>query len=359
MRSVLNITMMATLLLLSCGTSPEKQVYDTKANPWFFPSTALSLIDKVDAGGLIALDSVTEAFTNLYTEHPDLLDNENWRSVVGALGSKFRYHGDQLADLGFEHYNDAYGQFLLAAFARPDDPLVQSSATLFTVWPQSITDSIFPAKPDSLWLEQQDLRQRISILKYFIFGDSLKRAFAREYLVRPMMTHYLHRDTVSVEVQTSLSTPDRAFLASLNLVSFSDIRPLALFDEPEIELLAYQLVVLDSTHYRAEVYFRPKAQLPENVKVALWINPEDSATNPTGSSASFVPFNFSPDLPSEKWVKGKVVGLSHRFGYPGSIAKISLGLYQENDKRSRYFDLSGNGGQLIKLSPVIDTATTR
>jgi hypothetical protein len=344
-----------SLIAVSCGTSPDKPSYDTKANPLFFPSAALSLIDRVESGTLLSLDSVTEAFASLYTEQPDLLDNENWRGVVSALGSKFRYHGDQLAGRGFEHYNTAYGQFLLAAFARPDDPLVMSSATLFSVWPKAIADSIFPPFPDSLWLETQDLGQRIAILKYFVFGDSIKRAFAREYLVRPLMTHYLHRDTVATEVLTSLPTADRAFLASLNLVSFNDIRPLALFDEPEIELLAYQLVRLDSMYYRAEVYFRPKAKLPDSVKVALWINPEDSTTNPTGKDASFVPFNFSPDVPSEKWSKRKVVGVSNRFGYPGSIAKISLGLYQESDKQTRYFGLSGNGGQLIKLSPVIDS----
>jgi hypothetical protein len=358
MKQMSFVLVIVSLIAIGCGTSPDKPSYDTKQNPLFFPSTALTLIDRIESGTLLSLDSITTAFASLYTEHPDLLDNENWRGVVSALGSKFRYHGDQLADRGFEHYNTAYGQFLLAAFARPEDPLVQSSATLFAVWPQAIADSIFPPLPDSLWLETQDLGQRIAILKYFIFGDSVKRAFAREYLVRPMMTHYLHRDTVAAEVLTSLPTPDRAFLASLNLVSFTDIRPLAVFDEPEIELLAYQLVRLDSSYYRAEVYFRPKTKLPDNIKVALWINPEDSTTNPTGKDASFVPFNFSPDVPSEKWSKGKVVSVANRFGYPGSIAKISLGLYQEDDNQTRYLSLSGNGGQLIKLSPLIDSTTS-
>jgi hypothetical protein len=139
----LGITVLLTLLY-GCGQKQGASAYDTDKNPEHFPEAALTLIRDLEGDHYNSSNQVINAFMDLYDRHPDLLDNQEWRNVIGRVGVMFRQKGDEFARQGLTHYQEASQYFSLAASAKADDPRTTEGNQLFSVWEKAVAEGLFP-----------------------------------------------------------------------------------------------------------------------------------------------------------------------------------------------------------------------
>lgn len=346
MRVILSFAIIA-ILFAGCGYNPDKKAYDTTGNPEKFPARALALVDGIESGKLGTFDTITATFADLYTEHPELLDNSPWREVVGRLGAKFKSHAEQLASQGPSMFSTAARFFTLAAFARPQDERLQANTRLFGVWERAVLDSIVPPDfdPDN---KKLPLSEQLAVLKYFMLSDSLHRAFGQEYLVPHLLDVHTASAALRSDSQSSLSPEDRCFLLSLGYKGRLPVTLLASFGEPKIDLVAMKISRQAGSWYAAEFYLLPHEKLSSDYRIAFRLYSADTALSPAERQLAF---DFHPEVRSTEWKPGFVTTAYRRFIYSGPPTQAMVGLYERIADSTHFVPLRDSGTPLY-TSPI-------
>ncbi len=332
-------------ILCGCGYNPDTAVYDTLANPDGFPQPALNLIDGVEKGQLATYDGITNAFSELYSTQPDLLDNPAWEKIVSRLGIKFRLQADSLAALGINRYRQAGELYTLASFARPVDQRVQERRDLFEAWERAVRDSVIDT---SRFTDTRygGITEQLALLKYFLLGDSLHQRFGREFLLQQV----LDLESVEAALKPSsthpLSAVDRCFLAVTGLKKYSGDDRIVTFGEPGVELVAARINQESGNWYTAELYFIPRDKLRDDYSVAFRVTQRDSS----GAAApNPLTLDFRVQPPTSTWLKGDVYGTYRRFLCDGPIDGIDVGLYIHRADRIESVPVRESGKPLFHL----------
>ncbi|PWB70850.1 hypothetical protein C3F09_08620 [candidate division GN15 bacterium] len=335
------------LSLAGCGYNPDTAVYDTLANPDGFPQPALNLINGIEKNQLATYNAITDAFSELYSTRPDLLDNTGWEKIVSRLGIKFRMRADSLAALGITHYRHAGELYTLAAFARPQDNQVQERRDLFDAWEKAVRDSVIDTGrfADA---NNPGISERLAVLKYFLMGDSVRRRFGQEYLLQQV----LDLDSVEAALKPSSTHPlkavDRCFLAVIGLKKYSGNDQIVTFAEPEVDLIAAQIKRESGHWYSAELYFIPHEKLSDDYSVAFRVSERDSAG---GVSPTPVTLDFRIQPAASTWLPGEIYGTYRRFLCDGSPVRIEVGLYAHRGDRIEFIPVRETGKPLYQLPP--------
>ncbi len=338
------ITCFALILfvLTSCGYNPDKKAYDTTGNPEKFPPRALALIDGIESGKLGTFDTITASFADLYTEHPELLDNSPWRDVVGRLGAKFKSRAEQLASQGPSMFSTAARFFTLAAFARPQDERLQANTRLFGVWEKAVLDSVVPPDfdPDN---KKLPLSEQLMVLKYFMLSDSLHQEFGKEYLVPHLLDVHTASSALKSDSPGGLSPDDRCFLLSLGYKGRLPSTTLASFGEPKIDLVSMRISRQAGSWYAAEFYFMPHEKLTSDYRVAFRLFSTD--TTLSGPERQLA-FDFHPEARSTDWKPGFIATAYRRFIYTGPPTQALVGLYERIADSTHFVPLRDSGTPL-------------
>jgi hypothetical protein len=324
------------LLALSCGYDPDRPVYDTTLNPDGFSSDALAVLTAIESDSLSGYAAITDAFGKLYSARPELLDNIDWQSVIQRLGASFRYKADRLASQGLSHYTRAAELYTLAAFARPKDSRSVQQRDLFDIWVRAIEDSLIS---DSLFRSNKGLGliPRLRIAKAFVLDDSLSALFANRYMIPPLFYANPQLNLLNIKVLDSLSAPDRAFAAYLNLVQKPGHGRLAAFSNPGIDLLAAEIIPAGPGTWRAAFYFVPRQKIDSGLTVAFRLK----AINPTAAGSGEITLDFQPVIPTNRWKSGKVAVAFRTFQYAGPPVECLVGLYDNGHEHPRFAALDG------------------
>ena len=324
------------VLLAACGEyDPQKPVYNTAANPDNFPPMAINLLDSIENGSLVGYDTIVLAFAELYTQHGELLDNAKWTDVVQRLGLKFKYYAEQVLPEGVGKYYPAAEWYSLASFARPDDESLEQASEMFGVWKKAVDDSTLAAKFNTPGYEA-NFSEKLDLLRDFIFDDSLHQAFGRKYLIPALLGQYSAENPVPASITDSLSLPDKAFLTCLGFYDKPLEGKIIEFTDPEIELVTCQIRPLGDDWFRIELYFLPKDSVTADYTVALRGNIAGDVPNLGNQGRNIIPFDFAPELPSSQWVRDKLELAYHKFYYPGTKGRFSVGLYEKGTNPLKY-----------------------
>ncbi len=339
------VCVLAALVLFGCGYNPKDEVYDTMANPDGFPQPALNLINGIEKNQLANYNAITDAFSNLYSVQPNLLDNSAWEKIVYRLGVKFRMRADSLAALGISHYRQAGELYTLAAFARPLDHQGQERRDLFDAWEKAVRDSVIDTSrfADAT---NPSISERLTLLKYFLMGDSLRQRFGREYLLQQVLDLDSVESAIKPTSTHPLSAVDRCFLAAIGLKKYSGNDQIVTFAEPEVELVAAQIKKASGHWYTAELYFIPHEKLSDDYSIAFRVHQHDSS----GSVAPTpVTLDFRAQPASSTWLSGEIYGCYRRFLCDGNPVKIEVGLYAHRPERIEYIPVRESGKPLYQL----------
>jgi hypothetical protein len=332
-------------LVAGCGHDPNTSVYDTIGNPEGFPPQALRVIDAIDKGQLASYQAITDAFGELYSTRPDLLDNSQWEKIVTLLGVKFRLRADTLAARGTAYFEDAAKMYTLAAFARPQDEKIQARKQLFEVWDRAVNDSVINAST-GVTPGLSGLDGQLAMLKYFLYGDSLQQAFAKDYL----WPQALSLDSVDAALKPSavrpLSPIDRCFLSVVGFRHFMPETRLTSFAEPQIDLVAARVARRTGNWYDAELYFVPREDLARDYIVAFRVTQSDS----TGAlSQERLSLDFHPGLRTNRW-KAKSLNVAYRrFVLTGPLRDIEIGVYELKADSTHFIPMRDSGRPLFTL----------
>ena len=256
------IVVIGVFFVIGCGYDPEKPVYDTSANPDGFPEDACQLLDRVEAGQLATFDLITEAFADLYLDHQELLENRKWHDVIGRLGSKFTHRADELTGRGVNYYSQAAGFYSLASFARPGDREAEKKSALFATWERTVKTL---GAGEMALLRNASLADRLGFLRHFVFGDEDQRRFAAQYLTSQLIDPLLTGDQTSKLALRTLSKSDKAFLEFLPRPRETQFEPVARWNDPDLELIAYNVTRLDTNLVRAEIYLTPSDSIRDGM----------------------------------------------------------------------------------------------
>lgn len=335
-------------LVAGCGYDPDKPVYDTAKNPDNFPDPAISLLVSIQSGKLDSYDAITDSFAELYTQNPELLDNESWKEIIDRLGEKFRYEADELLKKGPEDYSRTASLYLLASFARPDDKRVQERARLFTTWTDAMEDTTLAELVERSG-GHMSLEGKLELLRHFEVADSLSRRFAFGYL-RHQLFELHSGGRLETSVVKSLTPANQALVSYADLTDLVPDSNVAVFENPKIDLVALNLVSLNDGWYRLELYFVPRERITKDYTVAIHIPTGDSTLPQLGGGAlNFLPFDFEPQEPTSQWTPGKVLLLAKRLYYTGDFAAIRIGLYERGTKPVQFVPISGSDEQLVVI----------
>ena len=342
------VVLFAALLIAGCGYNPDKPVYDTAKNPDHFPDAAVSVLSQIESGQLKDYDEITEAFAALFTEHPDLLDNDSWKDVIDRLGAKFRYRADEMLKKGPEDYTQTASLYLLASFARPDDKKVQEKSRLFSAWTDAMEDTTL-AKLIEKSGGRMSMPGKLELLRHFEVSDSLSRRFAFEYLRHQLFE--LHTGgRLKPSVVKSLSPANQALVSYADLTDIVPDTTVAVFETPTIDLAAVNLVPLRSGWYRLELYFVPREQITRDYTIAVRVPTGDSTVPKLeGGAQGSLPFDFEPHLPMSQWTPGKVMLVAKRLYYTGDFTQLRVGLYERGTSPVQFVPISGSDEQLVSI----------
>jgi len=348
-KQYLIVLALLTLPLTGCGYNPDKPVYDTKANPDNFPQASLTLLDNVESGLLNDYSTISEAFGELYMNNPNLLDNDKWQNVINTLGIKFRFKAEQMVEKGVEYYTRARGFYTLASFARPNDEQLKKLSRLFSVWQENVEDTSL-----SIYKEvklKQNLIYQLKRVKRYVFGDSLQKVFARNYLIEQVISPLLKDNPGEKE---NLSVADQAFLSTMELGKLSDeMKPLVKFNEPNCDLIAYELFKNGQDSYKIVLYFIPEEKINEELNISFRIDthytdmPVDHEQR-TGEH----PFDFIPENSSNTWQPRQVNAIWYDFTFQGPINAFFVGLYYIIDGEAIHVDIADTDENMKRL-PVV------
>lgn len=347
---VQSILILALLILplTGCGYNPDKPVYDTKANPDNFPQASLTLLDNVESGHLDDYSTISEAFGELYMNHPDLLDNDKWQKVINTLGIKFRYKAEQMAAKGVEYYTRAKGLYTLASFARPNDLQLKDISRLFSVWQESLEDTTLSIYKEAKL--KQNLTYQLTRVKRYVFGDSLQKEFAKQYLIEQVISPLVKDNPGDTD---NLSVADQAFLSVLELGKLTDVKSLVKFTKPSCDLIAYELLKNGHDSYKVILYFIPEEKINEELNISFRIDTHytdmpDEYEQRTGEH----PFDFIPENPSNTWLPRQVNAVWYDFTFQVPINAFFAGLYSIIDGETIHVDIADTDENMKRL-PVV------
>jgi len=321
-----------------CGYDKDTPVYDTTTNPHGLPAQACELLDAIEAGQLVSYDVITESFGRLYLENQELLENEHWKEIITRLGSKFHQRADELAKQGVPFFSQAAGFYILAAFSAPDDTQLARKAALFTTW-KEVTERVdagYTCSPLS-----KHLADRLDFVRHFLFGDSLQRAFAEQFLVHQLLDSLVALD--DNDEPARLSDPDRALLAWLE-VSDNDVSDLiGRFTEPSVNLIAYRVVAVAPSRSRIELYTTAESAIADQYRVQISFEkqvPDDQGQLEMEEVVK--EFDFAPAI--GPWKPGGVIVattvLAHAAKLSGAQAVLVASDDESSDTHSTPIDLS-------------------
>ena len=347
---IIIIIIAVLFFILGCGYNPKDPVYDTKNNPNNFPKQAILLLDKIDQVGLSQPDSIIEAFSNLYLSEQSLLENNQWKEIVSTLGLKFRYCADLLVEDGIEKYSQAVGYYTLASFARPGDLKLSAKQKLFATLTNELSEYFINSKNNykNEKLSFTDTRALIDSFKNYYFKDSIHQEFSVKYLKNELLIPLVNHSSFKKDIIDSLSNSDKAFLKKLEVYNFKIKEPLTEFVQPEISLIAKNLIELDSNNFRIELYFIPREKIEEEYTIAFWVDTSDSLDLIQGK-ASYSPFDFLPSEPTSNWKVDNIYIASQKFSFGTPFVSMSVGLYHKNQGSISYLSQKENGGNLVRL----------
>jgi hypothetical protein len=338
------ILIAATALLSGCGYNPDQPVYDYTLNPDGFPLAALAVLKGIDTDSLAGYSAITDAFGQLYSVLPELLDNPDWQQVIQRVGARFRYKADKVASQGFARYSEAAALYTLAAFARPNDARSTQQRDLFDVWTRAIEDSLVT---ESDWRGEKGpgLVMRLKTARCFVLDDSLSAVFASRYLVPLMFFSSPQFNLLNVRALDSLSELDRALASYLGL----NVKParsrVAVFTRPTIELVAAEIVSAGPGTVRAAFFFIPRQKIDSNYTVGFRLKGSD----PTGAGSGDITLDFLPTAPTSRWKVGRVAVAYRKFRYQGPPMEAEVGLYDNAGGEPRFVAIEGTGAKMVTL----------
>lgn len=353
---VLFALLIAITLFSGCGQKQGASIYDTDKNPEHFPEAALSLIRDVEGNHYTTSNQITTAFMEMYDRHPDLLDNQAWRTVVSRVGVVFRQKADKLARQGLTHYQEASEYFALAASASlPDDDRTREGSRLFSVWNEAVNDGRFPRQVSDDWLKTLSLTKRIDLLKHFFFGDSVSRSFAKAYLADQLVDEVLLKEKADKEGGKTVVRADSAFLAYIGQVKASRLSAIASFENPDVDLIACQLLYHGDSLFSIETYLRPTKPVYQNFLVALNLAKQDTVSTPHIADPEYH-LEFAPIPPPSEWEPGKIAIAICSLKVSAPIGRLSVSLVHKSDGQTTYIPVAGTGAHQVNCQPTVRIA---
>lgn len=322
--SIIIIAFAATFA--GCGEQANEQVYDRENNPHGFPNQAVVLLEQVESGKLATFDLIAQSFNDLYTNHPELLDNTHWREVITRLGGEFETRADEFAARGIDYYAQAGGYYTLAAFARPDDKALLEKSRLFEGWTdalRSLTSN--PLRRDT----SQTLTGITQVTRELMLGDSRQQEFARQYVIDNYLQPLVRDSGVA-----HLPTADQAFLSWLGMARLTRYEPLVVFSQPPVQLITAR-TSLDRPNLRLELYLMATDSLESDWQLALLgVNPD--------ADTIFV----APQPPTSEWRPDAVQVVTQQVNYVHPDNGVALGLFLGKDGTYRWSSAEGKSGPI-------------
>jgi len=303
------------ILIVGCSQKQDQAVYDTDRNPDNFPPQAVEILRNIENGTLTGGEAITEAFGDLFTQHSELLDREEWKAVVERLGVWFEKTADSLVGQGMASFGVAAEYYQLGSFARPDDTALGHDAALFACWPAA-RDAL-PEKVQALQNGRYGLDEVLSITRYFMLADTVREQFFETYLSGEIRKTMAESDLLGTNPSSQLGSADRALLAYAGLTEESELAKLTTFAPPAIDLIGARVARLDSTEYRLELYFLPREVVRRELKIYLHLESTDRGATP---------LEIIPREPTTTWAPGRIVALSRTIHYPARLEKVAVGL---------------------------------
>ena len=336
------IAALAALMIMSgCGYNPEKPVYNTADNPKDFPRLAVDVLDRLEKGHLSDLESVSDAFAEIYVSHPELLDNKDWQEIVDRLGARFKFLAEKVLSsetFGIDDYTQLADYYTLASFARPADSVLAKWANEFSCW-RDVVDA-FPRLKNAVGRTTMENKDKIEIVKFLAFHPDPCVGFLREHVAN-----------VLFEVKPSASQLTTAQVALLDFagVAFDkSYEPMATFSYPRIDLVALEMLPRDSGGYDVEIYFVPYDTVVEDLRIAFWINVPDKSPDDQIGVDRF-PFDFDPVQSSSAWAIGRAAAAHQTVDYTGPVGTITIGLYKSFGSRMEFLPVKGTDSNFVTL----------
>lgn len=343
MRRYYFVATVCLLILAGCGYDPQQPVYDTTANPDRFAPAACELIDQIESGRLAEYEAIAAGFGQLYSRLPSMLDNAAWQLVVSRLGLKFRHQADSLVLLGSGSFTQAAGLYALASFARPDDAGIARTMDFFNPWRES------PGLPPGMTLKNAPARLIPPLLRRFLLADSLHLEFARKHLMPPIEARGLNCEQIP-----EISTVDKAFLSYLGWPGCQVDSVMASFDHPVIELLAVAFTLTGENQYLAEMYFRPRGRIPDDLLVTLRIRQAKVSRQSEDGSETYVSIEITPSEPTSLWQIGRVAVVHQQIELSRAPHKLTIGLFRPGD--GTFLSADGSDDGLVRIDLPAGTA---
>lgn len=347
MRNV--VICLIALVCVACGYNPEEPLYDTQANPEGFPQQALRLIKLVEADSLRTVERANIEFGELYVDHPSLLDNSGWRSIISRMGARFMLRAqDELQD-GIRGFESAGNYYTLAAFARPEDKAAGRMARLLEPWLAAKENKRLNTQLESPPRNSQQLHQQLEDLRLFLFGDSVSQVFARELLIPRLTELFSRTGDLAQTMQTNLSLADRSLMAYMGMLAVPT-ETAAVFVRPEVKLITHRLVNTGDAGLRLELYLLPSAAISDDYTVAVraLLPTDPESASPTERPRAS--FDFKPVVPTSQWVPDKPVVIGHILPVTDIADSLHVGFYTGDSDDPKWGSLANTQDTLFVLS---------
>jgi len=327
-------------LVVGCGQKQDQAVYDTDRNPANFPPRAVEILKSIENGTLVGGEAITEAFGDLFTQHSELLDREEWKAVVERLGVWFEKAADSLVGQGMASFGVAAEYYQLGSFARPDDTALSHDASLFACW-LAARDAL-PENIEALKDGRYGLDEVLSITRYFMLADTVREQFFETYLSVEIRKTMAESNLLGTNPRSQLGSADRALLAYTGLTEESELATLTTFGPPAIDLAGARIARRDSVEYQLELYFLPR----EVVRRELWVYLHLESTD-----RGATPLEIVPREPTTTWTPGRIVALSRTIHYPARLEKVAVGLADFATSPPSFIQPEESSGNLFFLEP--------
>ncbi len=331
---------------LSCGRSShsEERVYDTQQNPYNFPAQACSLLDSLENRELTGYDAITAAFSSLYENHVELLDDKQWHDIIRRLGGKFARLAQEEVEGGILHFSRAAGYYRLASFAKPDDERLAHLRDMFSCWSKALDKThLDSAALAAILSENDNFAARLEIVKNCLFVEDGCEELVHEYLLPEL---FPSKNFPS----GTLSFTDSLLASAVGILDTPTTLPHGYsFADSAVELVSYQVLPLSDTLYRAEVYFFVHKTPVADYTIALRgiINYTDTLSH---QERTFVlPLDLSPEPPTSRWRKGTIVAEGKFFTLPALPQQLAVGLYVTEGKGKKFASIAGSGDTTLVL----------
>jgi len=328
------------ILTVGCGQKQDQAVYDTDRNPANFPPRAVEILKNIENGTLVGGEAITEAFGDLFTQHSELLDREEWKAVVERLGGWFEKTADSLVGQGMASFSVAAEYYQLGSFARPEDTALSHDAALFACW-LAARDGL-PENVQALQNGRYGLDEVLSITRYFMLGDAVRKQFFETYLSREIKETIADSTVFGAATRSQLGSADRALLAYAGLAEASELAKLTTFAPPAIDLAGARVARIDSAEYRLELYFLPREVVRRELEVYLHLESIDRGATP---------MEIIPREPTTTWVPNRMVAISRIIHYPARLEKVAVGLADFATSPPSFIPPEGSSSDLFFLGP--------